>query len=288
MSAMSTTLRAARPLTMASCMAQNADAMCRELARYFEEKLGVAVELVEDMPWQARERALDAGALDLCWICGLPYVEKADRGQYVEPCVAPVMIGARYREQAIYFSDVVVHADSSAARFADLRGSTWAYNEPCSHSGYNIVCHHLAAHGETLGFFARRVEAGAHQAALRLIARGEACVAAIDSTVLEAELARHPELRACLKVIDTLGPSPAPPWVFGSAMPQAMRRRVRECMLRMSDDVEGRRILAGWGIARWRAVTSSDYDPIRTMTRIATGAMIVDRHGAVARTTLAA
>jgi phosphonate transport system substrate-binding protein len=167
----------------------------------------------------------------------------------------------------VYFSDVVVHASSISTRFDDLRGATWAYNEPRSHSGYHVVCHHLAARGETLDFFARHVEAGAHQEALRLVARGDACTAAIDSTVLEAELQRHPHLRGCLKVIDTLGPSPAPPWVFGAGTPEVLRRRVRDGLVRMHEDEAGRRILRGWGIASWREVTDRDYDPIRAMLR---------------------
>src|SRR4051794_21567483 len=113
---------------MASCMAPNADAMCRALARYLERELGVKIALVEDVPWQAREAMLDAGEIDLCWICGLPYVRKASANAAIELCVAPVMQGERYGAEPVYFSDLVVRSDSPFNYFDDLEGKAWAYN----------------------------------------------------------------------------------------------------------------------------------------------------------------
>lgn len=261
-------------LRMTSCMAPNADAMCRELAIYLSMQLGIAIELVDGVPWQMREREFDAGRIDLCWICGLPYVDRMDRGDAIELCTAPVMRGQRYGAQAIYYSDVVVRADSAVACFDDLRGCTWAYNEPRSHSGYNAMCQYLAARGETLDYFGRRVEAGSHQAALRLILEGGACTAAIDSTVLEAELERFPELASRVRAITTVGPSPAPPWIFGPGAPDTLRECIRQCMTRMSDGEDGRRILGGWGIDRWLAVEDAHYDPIREMNLLAVRAAV--------------
>src|SRR5690606_18240938 len=128
------------------------------------------------------------GDIDLCWICGLPYVDKADRGADIAPCVAPVMNDPRYGGDAVYFSDVVVRADSPVRAFRDLHGRSWAYNEPRSHSGFNLVGYHLASRGLRWDFFGEIVEAGSHQAALEMILAGTVAGAAIDSSVLEAEL----------------------------------------------------------------------------------------------------
>ena len=264
--------RAPRPLRIASCMAPNADDMCRKLAAYLAARLGLAVVLVEDVPWLERERMFDAGEIDLCWICGLPYALKADRAQAIEPCVAPVMQGERYRAQPIYFSDIVVRADSAYASFADLAGERWAYNEPRSHSGFNLVCYHLAAHGLTLDYFGDLVEAGAHQAALELILTGKVAAGAIDTTVLEAEIRRRPALARSVRAVGTLGPSPAPPWVFSATVPQDLRLKIRGCLGDMHRDDAGVGVLASWGIAELRQVTDEVYDPIREMARSAAAA----------------
>ena len=257
------------PLRLATCMAPNADPTVRELALWLAARLDITVQLVDDVPWQERERRLDAGLVDLCWICGLPYIQKADRGAPLEPCVAPVMRAARYGDEPIYYSDVIVRSDSAYTTFADLKGRAWAYNEPRSHSGYGIVCYSLAQRGETFGYFGKLMEAGSHQEALRLVNWGEAAAAAIDSTVLEAELARIPSLRRAFRVIDTLGPSPAPPWVVSTRVPAELRERIALVLQSMRDDPEGAAILATWGISELRRVGASHYDPMRDMMRVA-------------------
>jgi phosphonate transport system substrate-binding protein len=257
-------------LKVASCMAENADATCRAIAAYVGDRLGMAAEFVDDVPWPAREALLDAQEIQLCWLCGLPYVWKADAdAPVIELCVAPVMQSARYADRPVYFSDVVVRGDSRFQAFTDLRGGTWAYNEPRSHSGYNVVAHHLAQLGAPADFFGRAVESGAHQTSLRMIANGEVDAAAIDSTVLEAELACFPALGDLIRVIDTLGPSPMPPWVVATSLPPALRQSIANVLLGMHHDATGRAILATWGIARFATTVDRDYDAIRVMARAA-------------------
>jgi phosphonate transport system substrate-binding protein len=182
-------------LKFSSCQAPNADSIGQAIARYVSEKLNVAAEFVADVRWQERERMLDAGEVHACWICGLPYVWKADvETPIIELLAAPVMAAARYGNRPVYFSDVVVRADSPFHSFDDLRGASWAYNEPGSHSGHNVTRYYLAARGHARGYFGRVVGSGAHQKSLRMILNGEIDASAIDSTVLETELRHRPEL----------------------------------------------------------------------------------------------
>jgi len=256
------------PLRITSCMADNAEATCRAITAWLGQQLGIATEFVDCIPWQEREHQLDAGLIHVCWICGLPYVWKTDTdASVIEPCVAPVMAAARYAGAPVYFSDIVVRHDSHHRTFSDLRGAAWAYNEPNSHSGFNVVRHHLANLGETRGFFGSAIESGAHQASLRMIINAKIDASAIDSTVLEAELARTPQLREQIRVIGTLGPSPMPPWVLLKSLAPQLRAGLRDALLHMHADAAGSRILAQWGISHFAAVRDADYDPIRQMAQ---------------------
>ena len=257
-------------LRVTSCMANNAEATCREITAWLGRQLGIATEFVDCIPWQERERQLDAGLIHVCWICGLPYVWKTDSdAPVIEPCVAPVMAAARYAGAPVYYSDIVVRHDSRYQTFTDLRGAAWAYNEPNSHSGFNVVRHHLASLGETRGFFGSAVESGAHQTSLKMIINAEIDASAVDSTVLEAEVARHPRLLEQIRVIGTLGPSPMPPWVMLKALAPQLRAGLRDSLLHMHTDTAGARILGQWGISHFTAVRDADYDPIRRMARAA-------------------
>ncbi|HEY3230630.1 MAG TPA: PhnD/SsuA/transferrin family substrate-binding protein [Roseiflexaceae bacterium] len=257
-----------RDLHITSCMAPNADFVCADLAGYIGEQLQLPTACICDIPWQERERLFDAADIQVCWICGLPYVWKADLGQPpLELLVAPVMQGARYQNRPIYFSDVIVLRTSRFHTFADLRGATWAYNEPGSHSGYNVVRYHLATLGETAGFFGRVIESGAHQASLQLLLAGVIDATAIDSTVLETELQHHPEIATYIRVIATLGPSPIPPWVVLRSVPEEVRTALRTVLLQMHIEPRGHALLATARIARFEQVDDRAYDAIRRMTR---------------------
>ncbi len=201
--------------------------------------------------------------------CGLPYIRKVGQSPgWIEPLVAPVMSSRRYQNRPIYFSDVVVHADSSYRHLADLQGAVWAYNEPGSHSGYGVVRYTLATRGKSLDFFGQVIASGAHQASLAMILKREVDGSAIDSTVLELELAHHPEIAAHLRIIDTFGPSPIPPWVVSRAVPEGLRKALRETLIRMGADPAGKAILQKAGMARFEVAADRDYDPIREMERI--------------------
>src|SRR5436190_7389497 len=175
------------------------------------------------------------------------------------------MQGARYEGRPVYFSDVVVRRDSSFQSFADLRGASWAYNEPGSQSGYNLIRCHLARLGERAGYFGRVVEAGAHQASLQMVLSGAVDASAIDSIVLELELKLRPDLAPLLWVVETLGPSPIPPAVVSTRVPTPIRRSLRQVLLEMDQNEAGRRILRAGIVARFVETADAAYDPIRAM-----------------------
>jgi phosphonate transport system substrate-binding protein len=227
---------------------------------YLSAHAGVRATLVAGVPWQEQGRMLDQDQAEVGFICGLPYVRKVER---FELLAAPVMQGARYLGRPVYFSDVVVRYDSPFRSFADLRGATWAYNEPGSFSGYVGPLAHLAALGERSGYFERAVESGAHLRSLELIAEGTVDASAIDTTVMELELRRRPELADQFRAVETIGPSPIPPLVVARGVAAEIKQRLRDALLRMHEDGEGQAILSDGMIARFVAVHDADYDDIR-------------------------
>jgi phosphonate transport system substrate-binding protein len=165
----------------------------------------------------------------------------------------------------IYFSDVVVHRDSPFQSLTALRGNSWAYNEPTSHSGCNLIRYFLAVRGEGENFFREIVESGSHQNSLVLLLDGKIDATAIDSTVLELELRLRPELRQHIRVIETLGPSPIPPSVMSAFVQLEVKQAIQQALLTMHAEHEGKSILASLSIARFERVSDNDYNPIRSM-----------------------
>jgi ABC-type phosphate/phosphonate transport system substrate-binding protein len=225
-------------------------------------RLRIATELVVETSYESCERDEN----EVCFVCSLPYVTFERRGiDLAVPVAAPVLQGQRYGGRPIYFSDVVVRRDSPFRSFLDLRGRSWAFNEPMSHSGYGITRYHLVRLGETRGFFGKVVEAGFHQEAIRMVAEGEVDGSAIDSQVLAVELRDHPDLVERVRVVEALGPSTIQPVAVSKRVPEDLREAIRAVLVTMAEDPTVRERLTAGLVARFVAVDANSYDDIRMM-----------------------
>lgn len=256
-------------------MAENSEALCHSIAEILETEVGIPTEYVTGIPWQERERLFDLGEIQILWLCGLPYVDKADLvGNDMELLAVPVPAGARYHGRPVYFSDVVVRRESSFESFIDLSGASWAYNERRSHSGFNVVRPYLAALGQREGFFGNVVESGAHTHSIELIMSGAVDGAAIDSTVLEWLISQRGDLADELRVIDTIGPSPIPPWVISKKLPDSFRSQIRQTLLDPHLSAPGQAVLERAQFAQFVCADDRDYEPIRRMARNAAAVLL--------------
>jgi phosphonate transport system substrate-binding protein len=243
---------------------------------WIAERVAAQMHTTSELHVGAGYEELADGRADLAFLCGLPYVHLADAPQpTVVPVAAPVLEGERYDGRPIYFSDVIVPAVSPARSFADLRGASWAFNEPDSQSGFGVVRAHLAALGETRGYFGRVVEAGFHDTAIHLVAEGTVDGAAIDSQVLAIALRDEPDLAERLRVVEALGPSTIQPVVASRAMPGETLEAVRAALTVLATDPSAREPLARGLIRRFETVTDEDYDDIRRMESTADRAGLV-------------
>lgn len=258
-------------LTLTNSQAPIHDTFVRELGEYLCARTRTTIEIVTSGTWAERESKFEEGQIALGWICGAPYVEKMARHVPLWLIAAPVMAQARYKNRPVYFSDVIVRADSNFHLFADLRGARWVYNESHSHSGYHAVRHYLATHDLTRDFFGEIRASGAHETSVEMILRGEADASAIDSSVLEMLFAATPALREQLRVIESIGPSPMPPLVTSVRMSLGMFMQLETALTAMHNHPDGIAILQRAQMARFAKVSDADYNAIRDMLHAARG-----------------
>ncbi len=249
-------------LRFGTYLAPNVMPVYEFVAEEVGRRLGIATELVVETDYESCRRDEN----DVCFVCSLPYVMFEREGiSPAVPVAAPVLEGKRYGGRPVYFSDVIVHRESSFRSFADLRGRSWCYNEPLSHSGYGITRYHLVQLGETNGFFGEVIEAGFHEASLRMVAGQEVDASAIDSQVLAVALRDDPALRDSLRVIGALGPSTIQPVAVSKRVPAELTEQIRTVLLALGDEPSCRRRLGAGLVDRFVAVDASSYDDIRMM-----------------------
>ena len=257
-----------QPIRFITFLAPNIYPVYQFVADYVGKKLQQPTELAEGVTFDQ----FAVNQADIGFICGLPYVQLADqRPPAVELLAAPVLEGERYQDKPIYFSDVIVRRDSPFATFADLRGRSWSYNDPASHSGYNLTRYWLAKLGETGRYFGRIVQAGVHQKSIQMVCTGEIDASAVDSHVLDVEMRDHPELAEQLRIITTFGPSPIQPIVAARHVPESLKADVRAALRAMGNDPTAKDVLAHGFVKRFAAVSDADYNPIRAMLSLAVG-----------------
>lgn len=232
------------------------------IARKVGGALGMTTELVVETDYENCRNDVN----DICFVCSLPYVIFEREGlSPAVPVAAPVLEGRRYGGRPIYFSDVIVHVDSDASTFDDLRGRSWAYNEPLSHSGYGITRYHLVQLGETDGYFGDVIEAGFHERAIEMVAAGEVDASAIDSQVLAIQMRDNPEYRASLRVIDSLGPSTIQPVAVSKRFPEVFRQDVASILCNLNEDPDCTDLFRHGLVDRFVEVDAGSYDDIRRM-----------------------
>ena len=252
----------------ASFLGNNAFEFYRQVVAYLAEVVGIPAELVTHQSSDEQDQRVDTGKIHAVFTCGLPYVRKADQQpSLLRLIAAPVLASERYWNRPVYFSDIIVRADSPYQNFEDLRGAVFAYNETSSFSGYMFPCYHLYRLGERKAFFIETICSGSHAISLDWVENGRVDAAAIDSVVLDMELAQHPNRSQKLRVVESIGPAPMPPVAASTGLAEDLRYRLKDALLDMHATTSGQKVLELGGVQRFVPVMDSDYNSIRQIIR---------------------
>ncbi len=253
------------PLLISSCQAANTLPLIEALAGYLAQRLHTEVTYDQESPWQERFRRIHSGDIQLGMICSRPYAEQlAEVPRPIAGIAAPVTQGALYAGRPVYYSYLVLPGHHPAQTLRDLQGAVVAYNEPGSQSGYYSLLWALARINASPAHFSSWVESGAHERSLALLREGKVDAAAIDSTLWDYLEHQRPGRFADLKIIDTLGPFPAPPFVSHSSTPPEVRARLTELLTTMHRDPEGREVLQAGLLLRFEPVSDPFYALLRS------------------------
>ncbi len=232
------------------------------LLDYLEEQTGRPVELVQRRTYAETNDLIRRGDVELAFVCTSAYVAGHDSFG-MELLVAPVVQG-----EIVYYSELIVAADSPAKSIADLRGGVFAFTDPMSFTGRVYPAYLVQQLGETPElFFARTFYTYSHDDAIRAVAQGLADGAAVDSLVLQLALDRNPGLRERIKIIDRSPPFGIPPVVVGPGVRPQQRALLAEMLEHTHEDPEGAAALAALGIERFVPIEDQAYQAVRELAR---------------------
>jgi ABC-type phosphate/phosphonate transport system substrate-binding protein len=152
-------------------------------------------------------------------MCGLARAISFPRAVLI---VAPVVDEPRYGGEPIYFTDIVVRADTSHASIEDTFGPRVGYTVRDSHSGYVALREYLLPHrlargaplyGEVVGPLV------SPRAVVEALVAGRIDVGPLDSYAHDLMRANEPQLAGRLRTVATTRAAPIPPFVATAPLP---------------------------------------------------------------------
>jgi phosphonate transport system substrate-binding protein len=230
------------------------------LARYLGDYLGRPVELIQRRTYAEVNELVAAGSVDLAFVCTSAYVSGSDRGD-MELLVVPEVNSER-----VYYSSVIIPADSTVTAIEDLRGKVFAFTDPMSHTGRVYPTYLVQQLGEDPdAFFSSSFFTYSHDKAIEAVADGVAEGAAVDSLVLDYALARDPNLQDRVKVIHRSPPFGSPPVVVPAGLAPDLRQQLKQALLDLHASSAGRAILTEIGVDKFVIGDDADYESVRTL-----------------------
>jgi ABC-type phosphate/phosphonate transport system substrate-binding protein len=141
--------------------------------------------------------------------CGLPYITRLwDRTELI----GTPDYGVEGCLPGFYHSTLVISAADKRQQLSEFFDGTFALNGKDSQSGYGAMMHAAAPFAKAGRFFGRAIHTGSHDASMRLVAKGHADIAAIDSVTWRMSR-QFDSVTEGLRSIGTTEPTPGLPFV---------------------------------------------------------------------------
>lgn len=231
-----------------------------DLLEYLSNRFNRPVELVQRRTYAETNQLIAEGQVDVAFVCTSAYLEGSQTFG-MELLVAPQVNG-----ETVYYSLLLVPANSPAQSMADLKNRVFAFTDPMSLSGRvypTLLVRQLGYQPEA--FFSRIFFTYNHDEAIRAVASGLADGAAVDSLVYEFAVQRDPTLNEKVRVIHRSPPFGIPPVVVSPLVDENLKRELQKVLMDMALDPGGQQALTEIGVEQFVQIHESAYDGARRL-----------------------
>jgi phosphonate transport system substrate-binding protein len=232
----------------------------QSLLAYLGAQLNRPVELVQRRTYAEINDLVESGYVDMAFVCTSAYVAGHDKFG-MELLAAPQVNG-----ETVYYSLLIVPANSPAQSIADLRGKTFAFTDPMSNTGRTYPTYLVRQTGNTPdSFFGRVFFTYNHDDAIRAVAGGLADGAAVDSLVYDYALRGDPSLGQKTHIIQRSPPFGIPPVVVSPNIRPQLKAELQGLLLGMADTPAGQQALQAIGVDRFTLIDDAAYASARQL-----------------------
>jgi len=225
-----------------------------DLVHYISRKIGRPIKINQKKTYKEVNDQLKQRQIDAAFICSGAFVEAKSRFP-IEIIAVPVVNGKN-----TYNADVIVRKNSPIRRFEDLRGKTFAFTDPLSNTGRLYAVERVRELHSTPGkFFSKVIYTHGHDYSIQAVARGMVDGATVDGLVLNYTKAYYPEKVKNIRIIEISKPFGMPPVVVHKNLDYQLKNKLRQVLLKMDKDPEGKKILERLMIDKFVPGNEKDY-----------------------------
>ena len=229
----------------------------------------VEMEIVEHAAPSPLDELWARTDLGAAFMCGWPFVRSSID---VQPIVAPVPAGARYKRLSRYCSEFLVRGDSGWTRLEDTFGHRFGWMTPGSHSGFNAPRSHLArlVSPEHPALYSQVVgPLGTPARSLDALRNAVVDVTAVDSFYLDLLRQHEPAMLEGLHCVATTRWTPMPLLVAAPGAPATDVERLRAHLASVHERPVYAALLADVCLARFVVPDVAAYGVLEDMARAA-------------------
>jgi len=223
------------------------------LGVYLQARLQRPVHFVQRRSYQKFLDMFEDGRVDAGWIDGAQYLEN-------NAILRPLAVGV-WQGKPTYRSYLIVPDDDTTTRsIADLRGKIFGYADANSNSGHHVPVGEilkLGADPET--FFAKTLYTHSHIKLVKAVAVGLVNGARVDGYIYAQMRQYFPALVARTRLVQESEDYGFPPMVARANLPEAEFHALRDALLNMHQDEEGRQLLSELGLDRFIKIDPKIY-----------------------------
>lgn len=232
----------------------------RDMLDYISARMEMPLNLLQRDTYSEINDLVQLGDVEMAFVCTGAYTEgKREFG--MELLVVPQMYG-----ETFYYSYIIVPDNSSAMTLEDLRGKMFAFTDPLSNSGKLAPTYMLARMNETPdSFFSSYTFTYSHDRSIDAVSEKVLDGAAVDSLIWNYIDSKNPGVTAKTRIIVKSPPYGIPPVVVPPDLDPVLKEKLKQVLLHMHEDEEGRRILAEIRIERFVEAQDGLYDSVREM-----------------------
>ncbi len=234
------------------------------LIDYIGNQTGYEMQIVQRKTYGEINALFPKGQVDLAFVCTGPYaVGQSTYG--FEGLATPIIRGEPY-----YYSYLIVHKDSPFQNLTDLKGFVFAFTDPESNTGTLVPNYWLLQIDASPTFFKNITYTYSHDNSIMAVAKGLVDGAAVDGHLWEFYHRHNPFYTRQTRIIKKSQPFGSPPMVVSKFLADELKSEIKDVVLSMHNQLQGKKILDELMIDRFVPVDEKWYRPVRHMhTKVA-------------------